>query len=121
MKKTMMLTVLCAGLSGTLFQAQGTANDYARAYSLPGKYNIAVYYGDVNPRWMGDTHQFWYIRNTPEGEKYVIVDAANKTSTAMPDTMKQRILSIEKAPRPSRYWGEMDEERTFFSTTGDRQ
>ena len=112
MKKTMMLTVLCAGLSGTLLQAQGTANDYARAYSLPGKYNKAVYYGDVNPRWMGDTHQFWYIRNTPEGEKYVIVDAANKTSTAMPDTMKQRILSIEKAPRPSRYWGEMDEERT---------
>ena len=42
MKKTMMLTVLCAGLSGTLLQAQGTANDYARAYSLPGKYKKAV-------------------------------------------------------------------------------
>jgi dipeptidyl aminopeptidase/acylaminoacyl peptidase len=99
---------------GTLF-AQGTMEDYKRALSLPEKYKNAVPNSNIMPRWIDDSHKFWYIKDTPEGEKYVIADAVKKNITAMPDTMKQRILS-EKDNSPwrsgGRYWAERDEQRT---------
>lgn len=111
-KQLLLLVALGTGLSiGTLL-AQGTADDYARAFSLAEKYRDAVPNSNVNPRWIGDSHNFWYVRNTPEGEKYVIVDTEKKTRVAMPDTMKQRLLSENNRRWPSRYWAETDEERT---------
>ena len=32
----------------------------------------------MSPHWIGDTHKFWYTRNTPDGTIYVIVDADKK-------------------------------------------
>ena len=62
--------------------AQGTAEDYKRAYSLRGKFTSdKVYYSGVSPRWIGDTHTFWYVRHTPEGDRYVKVDADKQTRT----------------------------------------
>lgn len=112
MKRLVLLVALGAGLFAGALSAQGMAEDYARAFSLPEKYKNAVPNAAVNPRWIDDTHRFWYMRDTPEGEQYVIVDAEKKTRIAMPDTMRQRLLS-GNAPRWSgRYWAEMDEERT---------
>lgn len=66
--------------------AQGTAEDYKRAYSLRQKFSRdKVYYSDVNPRWIGDTHSFWYIRHTPEGDRYVKVDADKQRRTDLFD------------------------------------
>lgn len=111
MKRILMTVFAGICLEGGAW-AQSTENDYARAFSLPEKYRNKVYYADVNPRWMGDTHQFWYVRNTPEGEKYVIVDAENKTRIAMPDTMKQRLLAERNRSGGGRYWAESDDQKT---------
>lgn len=56
--------------------AQGTAEDYRRAYSLREKYSAnKVYYSNVVPSWIDGTHSFWYVRRTPEGRIYVLVNA----------------------------------------------
>lgn len=94
--------------------AQGTIDDYKRALSLPEKYKNAVPNANITPRWINDTHQFWYVRDTPDGEEYVVVDAIKKERTTMPDTMKMRLLEEQKnfRRRPDRYWAERDEQRT---------
>jgi dipeptidyl aminopeptidase/acylaminoacyl peptidase len=80
MKGFTLAALLLAG-AGTLV-AQGTVEDYKRAYSLRGKFtNDKVYYSGVSPRWIGDTHTFWYVRHTPEGNRYVKVDADKQTRT----------------------------------------
>ena len=56
--------------------AQGTIEDYRRAYSAGEKFSAnKVSYSNVNPEWIGKTHYFWYVRNTPDGRIYVLVDA----------------------------------------------
>lgn len=67
-------------LSGSKGMAQGTAEDYRRAYALKEKFgNEQVFYSSVNPQWIDDTHSFWYIRHTPDGRIYTCVDADRKT------------------------------------------
>lgn len=59
--------------------AQGTIEDYRRAYSSGEKFSAnKVFYSNVNPEWIDETHHFWYVRNTPEGHLYVLVDADHK-------------------------------------------
>lgn len=56
--------------------AQGGVADYNRAYALRAKYSDnQVFYHRVSAQWIGATNRFWYVRNTPEGDRYVIVDA----------------------------------------------
>ena len=63
-------------LSGGMAVAQGTVDDYRRAYALKEKFSAdKVFYSNVNPQWIEGTHQFWYVRNTPDGRLYVSVDA----------------------------------------------
>ena len=63
-------------LSGGMAIAQGTVNDYNRAYALREKFSAnKVFYSNVTPQWIEGTHQFWYVRNTPEGRIYVSVNA----------------------------------------------
>ena len=62
-------------LSGGMAVAQGTVDDYRRAYALKEKFSAdKVFYSNVNPQWIEGTHQFWYVRNTPDGRLYVSVD-----------------------------------------------
>ena len=66
-------------LSGGMAFAQGTVDDYNRAYALREKFSAnKVFYSNVTPQWIEDTHQFWYVRNTPEGRIYVSVNADKK-------------------------------------------
>ena len=66
-------------LSGGMAVAQGTVDDYRRAYALKEKFSAdKVFYSNVNPQWIEGTHQFWYVRNTPDGRLYVSVDADKK-------------------------------------------
>ncbi len=69
--------------------AQGTVEDYNRAYELREKYNSKhVFYSNVNPQWIDGTNLFWYVRNTPEGNEYVKVDAGKQKRTALFDQQK---------------------------------
>lgn len=61
--------------SGPAF-AQGTLEDYNRAYSLRQKFSgYQVYHSDVNPHWVTGTSSFWYLQRTPQGNEYLLVDA----------------------------------------------
>ena len=66
-------------LSGGMAFAQSTVDDYNRAYALREKFSAnKVFYSNVTPQWIEGTHQFWYVRNTPEGRIYVSVNADKK-------------------------------------------
>lgn len=74
-------------LSGGMAVAQGTADDYRRAYALKEKFSAdKVFYSNVNPQWIEGTHQFWYVRNTPDGCLYVSVDADKKARKELFDS-----------------------------------
>lgn len=74
-KHKINLAAILLFCGGTVF-AQGTVEDYNRAYSLKEKFSAKhMFYADVNPQWIQDTHSFWYVRHTPEGNRYVSVDA----------------------------------------------
>lgn len=74
-------------LSGGMAVAQGTADDYRRAYALKEKFSAdKVFYSNVNPQWIEGTHQFWYVRNTPDGRLYVSVDADKKARKELFDS-----------------------------------
>jgi dipeptidyl aminopeptidase/acylaminoacyl peptidase len=76
-------------LSGSMAFAQGSLDDYQRAYGLSGKFGRdKVLYSDVNPQWIKGTHSFWYIRNTPGGRVYVVTDADKKTRKELFDHRK---------------------------------
>lgn len=74
---------------GETAMSQGTVEDYNRAYSLRSLYGAQqVYYSGVNPVWIEDTGNFWYVRHTPQGDEYVRVDAARRKRSALFDQWK---------------------------------
>lgn len=78
MKKIFCMTAaLLLGLSA--LWAQGTADDYRRAYDVKSLFSSdKVYYSGVDAHWIGQTHAFWYVRHTPEGDFYQLVDADSR-------------------------------------------
>ena len=74
MKINRIVTISAMLLVGAVAaMAQGTLDDYNRAYSLREKFNAKhVYYSNVTPSWIGDSHSFWYVRETPEGRIYTL-------------------------------------------------
>ncbi len=75
--RLILLASLC--ITSTVSMAQGTVEDYNRAYSLRQKYNANnVYYSNVTPQWIDGTNSFWYVRNSPEGKVYSLVNANKK-------------------------------------------
>lgn len=76
-------------LSGGMAAAQGTLDDYKRAFSVSQKFGAdKVSYANVKPQWVEGTHSFWYVRHTPEGKCYVAVRADKKTRTPLFDHPK---------------------------------
>lgn len=94
--------LLCAlgSMSCISLWAQGTVEDYNRAYALREKYNAKhVLYAGVVPHWVDQTSAFWYVRQTEKGKEYVKVDAASKKRTALFDQQKMASALTEKAGR----------------------
>ena len=86
MKKYLLLIGAVLLLHGTVSFAQGTAEDYKRAYSLAKTFSREnVYCSDVMPVWIINSNSFWYVRNTPQGRIYVVTDANRKTRTPLFD------------------------------------
>lgn len=96
--------------------AQGTLEDYNRAYSIRQKYSSRnCYYTNANPRWQPDSDSFWYIRNTPDGDVLVTVDATTRTEQVETNraAVEQRLKEErDRQPKPSgRHWMEVDDEK----------
>ncbi len=94
------LLAIAFGVSSVF--AQGTAEDYRRAFSMGYKYGGAdkVYYSKVEPTWVKGTHCFWYVRHTPQGDNYVVVDADKRTSRELFDHGKLAQTLTRKLKRP---------------------
>lgn len=84
---TLHTIALALGLLSTgALSAQGIADDYKRAYHLRSAFSANnVYYDHMNPHWTGCGGNFWYIRNTPDGENYVKVNAASADRASLLD------------------------------------
>lgn len=77
LKSSFLLLGLACSFSAEVL-AQGTVDDYNRAYSLRQKYSARnVLYSDVVPHWINKSDAFWYILNTEKGKEYVKVDASD--------------------------------------------
>ena len=116
MTRHTLLSAIPLLLYSITLSAQGTAEDYNRAYSMRDKYSSRNYfYTNANPRWQQDSDTFWYVRNTPDGDVLVTVDAATQTETVERDkAVLEAKLKEErdKLPRPStRHWMEVDDEK----------
>lgn len=67
--------------------AQGTLEDYNRAFGLAKKYNYGkVPNARIYPRWVSGTDKFWYVADKADGSKeYTIVDANRRQGKVMFD------------------------------------
>lgn len=98
--KSGVLLFALGSMSCTSLWAQGTVEDYNRAYELREKYNAKhVLYAGVVPHWVDQTSSFWYVRQTEKGKEYVKVDAASKKRTALFDQQEMASALTEKAGR----------------------
>lgn len=98
--KSGILLFALGSMSCISLWAQGTVEDYNRAYALREKYNAKhVLYAGVVPHWVDQTSAFWYVRQTEKGKEYVKVDAASKKRTALFDQQKMAAALTEKAGR----------------------
>ena len=96
MKKiSLFLAACCLGI-GTVC-AQGTVEDYHRAYDVKQLYSPNnVYYSNVSAHWIGNTHAFWYVRNTPEGNFFQLVNAETKERKPLFDHQQLAAVLKEK-------------------------
>ena len=73
--KQFIATCLLLAVSCNALQAQGTAEDFARAARLNSTYQNKVFNSGVQATWLGDSPLFWYVRNAVDGRDYLLVDA----------------------------------------------
>lgn len=83
MRNFFFAVMALVGLSAV---AQGTVEDYNRAYSARKNFGAQnVFYSNVKATWLNGAPSFWYVREKPEGREYVIVDAARRKRTPLFD------------------------------------
>ncbi|MBR4366582.1 MAG: DPP IV N-terminal domain-containing protein [Bacteroidaceae bacterium] len=87
MKRT-ILTIAVASLCSSLW-AQGTIDDYKRAYSMPSKYSGKMTHGSIRAHAIEDSHKFWYSETGDDNVTYYkLVDADANTCTDLLDPEK---------------------------------
>ncbi|MBR5963001.1 MAG: DPP IV N-terminal domain-containing protein [Bacteroidaceae bacterium] len=93
-KTSLFLLLLTLTLS---LAAQGTLDDYNRAYSMRQRFGSdKVLNANIEPHWVGDSHSFWYILNTSKGNDYLLLDADKGTAKPLFDAAKlAKLLSKE--------------------------
>jgi len=129
--------LLCSFVSASPCLAQGTVDDYNRAYSLYAKFNAQnVYHWAQNVRWVDSTHVFHYSVQTPDGQRFIVFDADknSKQEYSSEKEMNEALAAIRPASKerqhrfgppptgggrrettpfrqPQRHWMEVDEEQ----------
>ena len=100
--------------------AQGTVEDYNRAYALKTTFSAdSVFNWARNVAWRDSSHVLHYQISTPQGKRYVVYDA-DKASTSVFNSKEEldKALGIKPRPahkprfkpQPERHWMEVDEE-----------
>lgn len=107
--------------------AQGTADDYRRAYSLRETFAARQVKDWANDVTWHDSVTFYYNKDTAEGQRFVVGDAAEGTLTAYStrDEMNRRLGIVPPPPRREdtgathrkRHWMEVDEEQSHRGVT----
>lgn len=96
MKKFSLITFSLQLLFCAVSFSQPTRDDYTRADSLSRLTSGKVFYGTVRPVWIGSGGNFLYESNTPEGTKFILVDAVAQTRKPAFD-QKKFAASLELA------------------------
>lgn len=87
MKHSKLILSALMMASGLGVMAQGTLEDYNRAYGLAKKYNYGqVPNARIYPQWINGTNSFWYVADKQDGSKeYTVIDAKQRKPRAMFD------------------------------------
>src|SRR5512140_2993515 len=80
--------ILTLFLSTLTVLPQISPDIYKRADDLIKLTSDKVYYGNVDPVWIGNTNNFLYENLTPGGTEYIIVNAGNLTKKKAFDQKK---------------------------------
>ncbi len=126
MKQILLLIIMATTMVPTtqVAFAQGTLDDYNRAYALRHQFSSdSVYHWARSSAWVDSTHVLHYQISTPQGKKYIIYDAdkAEMKSYDSRDAMEKALdIKPQSAPRPQfgrhheRHWMEVDEEKEAY-------
>ena len=100
--------------------AQGTVEDYNRAYALKTTFSAdSVFNWARNIAWRDSSHVLHYQISTPQGKQYVVYDA-DKAASSIFNSKEEMDKALGIKPRPARkphfkpqrerHWMEVDEE-----------
>ena len=117
--KTQILSIALL-FSATSALAQGTVEDYNRAYALKTTFSAdSVFNWARNVAWRDSSHVLHYQISTPQGKRYVVYDA-DKASSSIFNSKEELDKALGIKPRPAhkprfkpqreRHWMEVDEE-----------
>ena len=120
----MAATLGMAMVAPAEISAQGTVDDYNRAYSLVRTFSRdSVYHWAHNTSWCDSTHVLHYQISTPQGRKYITYDAdKDEVKTYASNEAMEKALGIKprQAGKPQfgrkqeRHWMEVDEEDAAY-------
>lgn len=108
--------------------AQGTLDDYNRAYGLYQKFNSSnVYHWAHDVGWKDSTSTFHYYIDTPDGRRYIVANAEDgtqqeyKSEKEMNDALgippRERRRPSSPFRRHERHWMETDDEQGQYVAT----
>jgi len=124
---TTFLFVAMSTMAVSTASAQGTVEDYNRAYSLRQKFSSdSVFHWAHDIAWCKDSYTLHYQISTPEGRRFVSYDASNGIKKVYQSREEmEKALGIK--PRPAgkprfgrlhqRHWMEVDEEQSVYPVT----
>lgn len=120
------LSLLSAALAmpAATASAQGTLEDYNRAYALRHQFSAdSVFHWARSSAWCDSTHVLHYQISTPQGKKFVSYDAdKDEMKTYDSQEALEKALGIKPRPaykpqfgrRHERHWMEVDEEKEAY-------
>ena len=122
--KNKLLAMSLLFASATTAMAQGTLQDYNRAYALRHQLSAdSVYHWARSTAWCDSSHVLHYQIATPQGNQYIAYDADKaeaKTYHSREALEKALGLKPRMAPKPQfgrhheRHWMEVDEENEAY-------
>lgn len=96
--KSLLPSACAALLCAVSVHAQGTLEDYNRAYALGKKYNYGrVANASPTANWLGASARFWWIDESGDARKYTLTDAATGKSSPLFDHHKFASLLAGKS------------------------
>ena len=118
MKKHLLIMV-SAMLTLQHVSAQGTKDDYKRAFAIGSKYSNKMTYGDVKVHLKHGTHQFWYSVFDGKKQIYKEVDADQNTVTTLTENPEKPRQRPQWQGR-QRHWMEVPDEKDGMRMSPDR-